>query len=94
MDNGIMAYNLYDFAGNVGVVCILVAYLLIQMERMDSSSTAYSVLNAVGSLLIIVSLFFEFNLSAFLIEFFWLLISIYGLLKISAKAKSMKSKAS
>jgi hypothetical protein len=84
-----MTYNIYDFAGNIGVICILVAYLLIQINRMDSNSKIYSVLNAVGSLLIIVSLFFEFNLSAFLIEFFWLLISIYGLIKTKTKAKPM-----
>jgi hypothetical protein len=33
----------------------------------------------VGAGLVLISLFGEFNLSAFLVEFFWLIISLYGL---------------
>jgi hypothetical protein len=76
-----MNYTWYDLAGNVGVASILITYLLLQMNKIKSSDPAYSVLNAVGASLILTSLIFEFNLSAFLIEFFWLLISIYGIIK-------------
>jgi hypothetical protein len=37
------------------------------------------VLNAVGAGLITLSLCFDFNLSAFLIELAWILISLYGI---------------
>lgn len=74
-----MSYTWYDFVGNVGVFLLLAAYLLLQLNKITSNQISYSILNAVGAILILVSLIFEFNLSAFAIEFFWLLISIVGI---------------
>ena len=39
----------------------------------------YSLLNGLGALLIMVSLIYNFNLSSFVIEIAWLMISAYGL---------------
>lgn len=74
-----MDYTVIDFLGNVGVALILLAYLALQLEKVSATSLAYGGMNAVGAALILVSLYFDFNLSAFLIEFFWLLISLYGI---------------
>jgi len=74
-----MGYTWYDFVGNVGVFMLLVAYLLLQLNKLSSNQLSYSVLNGLGAILIIVSLVYEFNLSAFAIEFFWLLISLVGI---------------
>ena len=76
-----MNFHLFDLAGFIGVLLIIIAYLLLQLNKLPSSSPSYSLLNAVGALLIIVSLFFRFNLSAFLVEAFWLVISLFGLTK-------------
>ncbi|WP_409454873.1 CBU_0592 family membrane protein [Malaciobacter marinus] len=67
--------------GNIGVLLILVMYLSLQTDKISSNSLIYSLLNALGALLILISLYFQFNLSAFIIEFFWLVISLYGLYK-------------
>jgi hypothetical protein len=69
----------FDLAGFIGVLLIVVAYLLLQLDKLPSSSPRYSLLNAGGALLIIVSLIFAFNLSAFIVEAFWFLISLLGL---------------
>ena len=74
-----MNYTFYDFLGNVGAALIIIMYLLLQMKRIGSDSYSYSLLNAVGAGLIILSLLAEFNLSAFIIEFFWLMVSLYGI---------------
>ena len=74
-----MTYSWYDFLGNVGVLLILLSYLLLQMKKIKSQSMYYSLMNAVGALLILVSLYYNFNLSAFVMSIFWLLISLYGL---------------
>jgi multidrug transporter EmrE-like cation transporter len=74
-----MNYGFIDFVGNVGVVIIVVAYLLLQLDRIKSSDLAYSVLNAVGASLIVASLIVDFNLSALLMEVFWVLISFIGI---------------
>ena len=74
-----MGYTWYDFLGNVGVFLLLAAYLLLQLNKISSQQLSYSLMNAAGAALIIVSLIFDFNLSAFAIEFFWLLISLVGI---------------
>ena len=76
-----MNYSWFDLVGNVGVLLMVIAYLLLQLEKLSSSAMSYLVLNAVGAVLVIISLMFRFNLSAFLMEAFWLLISLYGLAK-------------
>jgi hypothetical protein len=74
-------YSWFDLLGNIGVLLMVVAYLLLQLEKLSSSATSYLLLNTVGAILVIISLTFRFNLSAFLMEAFWLLISLYGLMK-------------
>jgi hypothetical protein len=69
----------YDLAGSVGVVLIVAAYLLLQLQRVAGTGLAYLLANAVGAALILLSLAFDFNLSAFLMEAFWLGISLFGL---------------
>lgn len=86
-----MNYEWYDFVGNIGVALILGSYLLLQIDRINSKSVAYSVGNAIGAVLILVSLCFAFNLSSFVIEIFWLLISLYGLLHTKMTNKEQRS---
>ncbi len=76
-----MDYSWFDLVGNVGVLLMVIAYLLLQLEKLSSSATSYLLLNAAGAVMVIISLMFRFNLSAFLMEAFWLLISLYGLAK-------------
>lgn len=76
-----MDYSWFDLIGNVGVLLMVIAYLLLQLEKLSSSAFSYLLLNTVGAILVIISLVFRFNLSAFLMEAFWLLISLYGLAK-------------
>lgn len=71
----------YDILGILGVVLILAAYLALQLEKLSSKSVLYSSLNAMGAALILLSLYFSFNLASFIIEIAWLLISIFGLFK-------------
>ena len=72
-------YEWHDFVGNIGVLCVLATYLLLQLEKLDVTSLFYSVLNAFGAGLIVLSLLYEFNLSAIVIETAWLLISLFGI---------------
>jgi hypothetical protein len=69
----------HDVAGSTGAAIILVSYLLLQLQRMTSSGLAYSALNALGAFLILVSLLVDFNLAAFIVEAFWMVISLYGI---------------
>ena len=73
------AISLADAVGVLGAVLILATYFLLQAGRLDAGSMTYSVANALGAGGIIVSLIYDFNLSAFIIESFWLAISLYGI---------------
>jgi multidrug transporter EmrE-like cation transporter len=75
-----MTYGLLDFVGNVGVALMMVAYLLLQLNKLKNG-LVYSVVNAVGASLVILSLLINFNLSAFLMEAFWVLISLLGIFR-------------
>ena len=87
-----MRYGWYDLFGNIGVALMVVGYLLLQAEKLRSSDLSYSLMNAVGALLVLISLLYRFNLSAFLVEGFWLLISIYGLIKFAARPRAKESR--
>ena len=86
-----MNLGAFDLVGFIGVLLIIVAYLLLQLDKLSSLSLSYSLLNAAGALLIIASLIFRFNLSAFLVEVFWFLISLFGLTKsLIARKRSQR----
>jgi hypothetical protein len=87
-----MNFDLFDLAGFIGVLLIVIAYLLLQLDKLPSSSLSFSLLNAAGSLLIMLSLVFKFNVSAFLIEVFWFLISLIGLSKWLAARRRLRVK--
>lgn len=72
------AFGWHDAAGIVGVAAIVGSYLALQLGRMDGRGTAYAAINATGAALILLSLAFDFNLSAFVVESFWLAISLIG----------------
>ena len=68
-----------DALGLLGVVLILLAYFLLQAHRLSGHALTYQLMNAGGALLVLVSLLYAFNLSAFLMELAWLAVSIYGI---------------
>ena len=63
------------------------AYLALQLGRIRSTDLLYSIWNAIGAVLVLVSLIFEFNLAAFLVEAFWLAISVLGAWRWRARAQ-------
>jgi hypothetical protein len=76
-----MSYGLLDIVGLSGVVLLVITYLLLQVGKLQSAGLMYSLLNAIGAGLIILSLLVDFNLSAFLMEAFWVLISLIGVFR-------------
>lgn len=76
-----MQFAWFDFVGSIGVAVIILTYVLLQTEKIKSDRLIYSLLNAAGSGLIIFSLVFSFNFSAFIVEILWLAISLFGIAK-------------
>ena len=86
-----MTYSIYDVLGNIGVFLIILTYFLLQIRKLTSESLLYSVLNALGASLIVVSLLFDFNLSAFIVESFWVIISLIGISRFYLRRRAGKT---
>jgi hypothetical protein len=67
--------------GFVGVGLLIVTYALLQLERIDPKGFWYSFNNMMVAILVTVSLVYTPNLASLVIEFFWFIISVYGLWK-------------
>ena len=72
-------YQWHDLVGNLGVLLIIGSYFWLQLGRISGQSMMYSAINACGAALVLVSLYFEFNFSAAMVESFWLVISLMGM---------------
>jgi hypothetical protein len=83
-----MLTNWYDIVGTVGVAIIVLTYVLLQIERIQSGHLMYSLLNAIGAALILISLYFDFNFPSVVVESFWLLISLFGIGKYFVRTKT------
>lgn len=82
-----MQHGFPDFIGIIGVALTLNAYFLLQIEKIKSDGFTYYFLNSMGSLLIIYSLFYAWNISAWVMELCWLAISLAGLWKYFKKRR-------
>lgn len=69
----------YDIVGTIGVALIILAYAAVQARRMRSEQLSYSIINLMGAAMILVSLRYNFNLASVIIEIFWILISLWGI---------------
>ncbi len=77
----LFSLDLPDLVGIVGVGFILVSYGLLQARKLTVDTVAYSGINLLGSLLILVSLLYHWNTASFVIEVAWIAISLWGLMK-------------
>lgn len=64
---------------------ILAAYAGATSGRLDPKRAIALTLNLVGAALILLSLAYDFNLSAVLMESAWALVALIGLLRLALK---------
>jgi len=60
---------------------VVLAYFLTQVRIINSSDLMFPLVNLIGSLFIAASLYVNFNLASALMEFFWIIISIFGIVQ-------------
>lgn len=71
----------HEIVGFLGVSCIVGSYLALQLGRLRAEALRYSLFNAFGAALVLASLAVEFNAAAALVEGFWLVISLFGVVR-------------
>ena len=75
-------FTLYDFSGLIGSTLMLVSYFLLQIRKINPDKILYSIINAIGALLVLISLYEDFNLAATILESVWLIVSLIGIVRI------------
>ena len=74
-----------DLLGLIGSITIALTYFANLQGIVKTGGWLYSLLNFAGAALILVSLYWAWNLPAAAMEGFWALISAYGLIRAFAK---------
>lgn len=65
--------------GFLGMLCVVICYYNVTHDKWKHDDLVYNGVNLVGAILLIISLCFHFNLGSFVIEVFWIAISISAL---------------
>jgi len=76
------SFDLIDLVGVVGALTICAAYLLVSIRRLDPEGARYQGANALGAVLLLISLWFRPNAGAIVIELIWLAIALFALGRI------------
>ena len=71
--------TLPDFIGLTGVALLIVTYALLQLDKINPKGFWYSFNNLIVAILVTVSLVYTPNLASLVIEFFWFIISAFGI---------------
>ena len=82
--------TLPDFIGYIGVALLIVTYALLQTDRIDLNGLWYSFKNMIVAVLVTVSLLYTMNNASKVIEVFWFIISVYGLIQYSKRKENLK----
>ncbi len=87
MINFLLLQNIGHALGMVGMACVVFAYLAVERDWFDNKEVKFYVVNLIGAILLLISLLINFNLGSFVIEIFWITISIMGIIN-NYKVKS------
>ena len=68
-----------DLIGFTGVALLIVTYAMLQLDKIDPKGFWYSFNNLIVAILVTVSLVYTMNIASMVIEVFWFLISVYGI---------------
>ena len=82
--------TLPDFIGLSGVALLIITYALLQLDRIDPKGFWYSFNNLLVAILVTVSLIYTPNLASIVIEIFWFLISLYGVVQYVKRQRERK----
>lgn len=78
-----------NILGMIGVIFILIAYYLLNINSISAKSLTYLLANLVGSCLVLISLYYHFNLASVIIELAWISISLLGLYRLYQSQKNL-----
>ena len=69
-----------DLIGYTGVALLIVTYAMLQLDKIDPKGFWYSFNNMIVAMLVTVSLLYTMNKASMVIEVFWFIISVCGII--------------
>ncbi len=79
-----------DVIGLIGVALLIITYALLQLDRIDPKGFWYSFNNMVVAMLVTVSLLYTMNKASMVIEVFWFIISVYGIVMYFKRKENLE----
>lgn len=79
--------TLPEFIGYTGVALLIITYAMLQLDKIDPKGFWYSFNNLLVAILVTVSLIETPNKPSMVIEFFWFIISVYGIVMFNKRRK-------
>lgn len=79
-----------DLIGLIGVALLIVTYAMLQLDKIDPKGFWYSWNNFLVAIIVTVSLIVKFNPASMVIEFFWFIISVYGMVMYYSRQQKKK----
>ena len=83
---------LYNVAGMIGVVLYVGSYSALQFGKLDGNSIVYSLLNGCAASMVLISLFYDFNLASAVIQVVWISVSLFGVCNYWFNKKNLQVK--
>ncbi len=80
--------SLWDIAGLAGAFMMLGVYGCVAMGWLDPVKAPAHAINLTGAILVLYSLYYDFNLAAAIMEVAWALVAIIGLTRLALKKAS------
>ncbi len=84
-------FLLTDLLGVIGALALCAAYWMVTRRRLDPEALTYNMMNLGGSALLLVSLWFNPNHGAILIEVIWAAIALTAIVRLLGSSKGSGS---
>ncbi len=75
----LISFNFLDWTGIIGSLMIAGAYYGVSNSYLNPEKLPFHLINLLGSILILISLYFKPNPGAILIELLWIFIATLGI---------------
>jgi hypothetical protein len=85
-----MSDFIHEIAGWSGAATYIVAYLLLSLGKLSIKKITYHLMNAAGGALICINAFLISDYSVFVLNFLWMLIALYSLVKIKTNNRKVQ----
>lgn len=72
--------NIGHATGMIGMAFVVFAYFAVERDWVNNKEVKFYVINLIGAILLLISLLVNFNLGSFIIEIFWITISMRGII--------------